>query len=98
MGRGARRPSASTPRRLTLENLQMNQEPDDRYDSEPRFSLVRVERDHGYGSVPGLEDEELADPAELERQAMIADWGPILALPVKPGQRRVRPPYDQEGK
>lgn len=75
----------------------MNQEPDDRYDNEPRFALVRVERDHGYGSVPGLEDEELADPAELERQAMLADWGPILALPVKPVQSRIRPTYNQEG-
>jgi len=29
--------------------------------------LVTVERESGYGSVPGLDDEELADPAELER-------------------------------
>jgi len=32
-----------------------------------------------YGSVPGLEDDELADPYELERQVMMDEWGPILA-------------------
>ena len=46
-------------------------------------SLLRVERDTGYGSVPGLEDKELADPAELERQVMLAEWGPILAIPIR---------------
>jgi len=63
----------------------------------PKLIAVRVERDTGYGSVPGLEDEDLADPAELERQVMIAEWGPILALPVKSPRSHIRPTIDQEG-
>jgi hypothetical protein len=59
---------------------------------------VCVARPTGYGSVPGLDDEELADLAELERQVMIAEWGPILALPVKRPRSHIRPTVDQEGK
>jgi hypothetical protein len=58
---------------------------------------VHVERDSGYGSVPGLEDEELADPAELERQVMLAEWGPILALPVDRNRSPIRPTIDENG-
>ena len=63
----------------------------------PRLVAVRVERSSGYGSVPGLEDEELADPAELERQIMLAEWGPILALPVKSVRGGFRPALDEFG-
>ena len=45
--------------------------------------LISVERRNPYGSVPGLDDEELATPEELERQVMLAEWGPVLALPVR---------------
>ena len=58
---------------------------------------VRVERSSGYGSVPGLEDEELADPAELERQIMLAEWGPILTLPVRSVRGGFRPALDEFG-
>ena len=46
--------------------------------------FIQVERQTGYGSVPGLDDSELADPEEIERQVAIQEWGPILALPVAP--------------
>jgi hypothetical protein len=50
----------------------------------------------GYGSIPDLPDEELADPDELERQMHIQEWGPILALPVRDAPI-IRPDIDEDG-
>ncbi len=72
-------------------------EDEDACEGLPTCVAVQVERDTGYGSVPGLEDEELADPAELERQVMIAEWGPILALPVQSCRGGFRPAIDEFG-
>lgn len=47
-----------------------------------------------YGSVPGLPDEELADPEELGRHVFRAEWGPILALPVRRAPT-IRPDIDE---
>ncbi len=58
---------------------------------------VHVERQVGYGSVIGLEDKELADPDELERQVTIAEWGPILAVPISGHQSVIRPCVDEFG-
>ena len=63
----------------------------------PESALVRVERQSGYGSVPGLDDDELADTAELERQVFIAEWGPIMALPFK-RYDGIRPTIDEDGR
>ncbi len=63
----------------------------------PESALLRVERDSGYGGVPGLEDEDLASPAELEREVFLADWGPILALPFR-AYDGIRPTIDEFGK
>lgn len=63
----------------------------------PESVLLRVERDIGYGSVPGLDDDELASPAELERWVMIQEWGPILVLPVRGQQGGFRPEVDESG-
>ena len=63
----------------------------------PASALVMVERHKGYGSVPGLDDDELADPAELERWVMIQEWGPILALPVQRRRCDIRPEVDESG-
>jgi hypothetical protein len=59
--------------------------------------LVQVVRPTGYGSVPGLEDEELADPEELERQVILEMWGPILALPERRCRTGLRPVIDEFG-
>ena len=59
--------------------------------------LIQVERQTGYGSVPGLGDSELADPEELERQVFVQDWGPILALPVIGSDGGIRPTRDEFG-
>ena len=50
-----------------------------------------------YGSVLGLEDEELANPEELERQVFLDEWGPILALPCKGSNGVIRPAIDEFG-
>ena len=63
----------------------------------PASVLVKVERHKGYGSVPGLDDDELADPAELERWVIIQEWGPILALPVQRRRCDIRPEVDESG-
>jgi len=50
-----------------------------------------------YGSVPGLDDEELASPEELERQVFLEEWGPILALPVRTSRGWLQPNIDEDG-
>jgi hypothetical protein len=63
----------------------------------PERAMLRLERDSGYGSVPGLDDAELADPAELERQVFLAEWGPILSLPCRGFNGSIRPARDELG-
>ena len=63
----------------------------------PESVLVQVERKDGYGHVPGLDDGELADPQELERQALRTEFGPILALPMPGRQSAIRPTSDESG-
>jgi len=60
---------------------------------------VLLTRQHGnrYGSVPGLDDSELADPDELERQVLVHEFGPVLALPVKTSKGGIRPEIDENG-
>ena len=58
---------------------------------------LTIERDCGYGSVPGLADEELADPEEMERWAFQRDWEPILMLPSKSYWDGPRPSFSEDG-
>ena len=60
-------------------------------------ALLRRDRGNRYGSVLGLEDSELADPAELERQVLVAEFGPVLVLPVKTGRGFMRPSESEDG-
>jgi len=62
----------------------------------PGWSTWNRKRRAKYGSVPGLPDEELADPEELERVVMIEEWAPILMLPTKQ-KRGFRPGIDESG-
>lgn len=57
---------------------------------------VKVEKKDKWGHVPGLDDEELASPEELERAVLRAEWGPVLALPVQ-GKGSFRPDVDEDG-
>ena len=62
----------------------------------PESVLVKREQKNRYRSVEGLEDEELADPEELERQVYAEEWAPILALP-EPRRSSIRPAVDESG-
>lgn len=57
-----------------------------------------TEKRNPYGSVPGLDDDELADPDELERQVYLAEFGPVLALPVRGRRHGLQPSYDEHGR
>ena len=63
----------------------------------PESPLLRLERKNRYGSVPDLEDEELADPEELERCAIQAEWEPVLMLPRRGPRYGPRPSVDMNG-
>jgi hypothetical protein len=58
--------------------------------------LTRVRPDR-YGTVPGLDKEELADPAELERQVIREEFGPVFQLPVPGNGPGIRPNVDEDG-
>jgi len=60
-------------------------------------ALLRLERKNRYGSVPGLDDNELANPDELERQVLRQEFGPVLALPVTGSKCLIKPNIDQDG-
>ena len=66
-----------------------------KYTQEP----VQISREHSsrYGGVEGLDDSELANPEELERQVYLDEYGPILALPVKNKWHGPRPEIDESG-
>ena len=63
----------------------------------PESALLKRERQNRYGCVPDLDEEELADPGELERQALREEWGPVLALPSKAKAEGIRPAVDESG-
>ena len=42
-----------------------------------------------YGSVPGIPDEELADPEEIERTIYQQEFEPILQLPTRSSNRHI---------
>ena len=69
----------------------------DGIDGVPVSPLLHEERRSRYGSVPGLDDEELADPAELERQVFIQEFGPVLALPLRAKPNPIQPAIDENG-
>ena len=63
----------------------------------PVSALLSVNRVNRYGSVPGLDDAELAGPDELQRRVMAEEWGPVLTLPVKGNRSGIRPVVDEAG-
>jgi hypothetical protein len=68
------------------------------FDDLPESPLLKRLRPSPYGSIPDLDDEELADPDELELQVYFEEFGPILALPVKAGRGWIRPNIDESGR
>jgi len=63
----------------------------------PESAVLRREPVDRYGGVPGLGQEDLADPDELERQVIRQEFGPVLALPVKSKGSWVQPACDESG-
>ena len=63
----------------------------------PESALLKRECSNKNGSVPGLDDSELADPEELERQVLKQEFGPVLALPVKARKSYIAPNIDEGG-
>ena len=61
----------------------------------PASPLVKREQKNRYGSVPGLDDEELADPDELARQVILNELGPLLMLPSKQANVWMTPVNDE---
>ena len=59
--------------------------------------VLRAEHGTRYGSVAGLDDDELLSPAELERQVYMEEWAPVLELPVKGNSSGIRPVVDEAG-
>jgi len=60
---------------------------DDVEDISPAWT--HEEQENPYGSVPGLDDSELADPEELERQIERDEFAAILSLPHPGGRTRL---------
>ena len=60
-------------------------------------ALLKRERKNRYGGVPGLDDSELANPDELERQVYRHELAPILALPIQGNRCSLRPAIDEDG-
>ena len=63
----------------------------------PVPAALKILRPDRYGTVDGLDEDELANPAELERQVYQKEYGPILALPVKHKWHGPRPEMDEDG-
>ena len=59
--------------------------------------VLRLEHGNRYGSVAGLDDDELANPDELLQQIILDEWGPILDLPAPQPRNPIRPTVDQSG-
>jgi len=59
--------------------------------------LLRRECRNRYGGVEGLDDSELANPDELERQVYREELAPILALPIQGNRCSKRVAIDEDG-
>jgi hypothetical protein len=59
--------------------------------------LLKRERSSRYGGVSDLDDEELIDPAEIDRVFLREAFAPILALPVKGKKGGIKPTVDEDG-
>ncbi|MGD2109322.1 MAG: hypothetical protein PVI86_08005 [Phycisphaerae bacterium] len=63
----------------------------------PQSALMRRSTADRYGRVPGIPEEELADPDELERQVCLEELGLILAIPERDKTSWIRPALDGDG-
>jgi len=59
--------------------------------------LLRRKRSKRYGSIPDLDNEDLIEPAEIERVFLKEVFAPILTLPVKTRKGWIKPNVDEDG-
>jgi hypothetical protein len=78
--------------------MKTSTEDSENIDDIPESPLLKVLRPSKYGSIPDLDDDELADPDELEEQVYRAEFEPILTLPIKAKRGGIRPDFDESGK
>jgi len=64
----------------------------------PVSAAIKVERPSRFGTVQGLDEEELIGEKELERWIEWQEWGPILALPHRRTYGGIRPDIDESGR
>jgi hypothetical protein len=64
----------------------------------PAPALLQREHPPRYGLVAGLEEEELADPDELERQVWREELEPVLELPERFPRSGIRASVDEDGR
>lgn len=76
---------------------QISEFEDERIEGVPSPAVVLGRNEQKYGSVPGLDDEELADPDELERHIIMAELEPILLLPSRKKRHGFTPDADERG-
>ena len=57
----------------------------------PKSALLKRGRPNKYGSIPDLDDDELADPDELQRMVIQQELEPLLMLPTKPAKPWMMP-------
>ncbi len=63
----------------------------------PVSPLLKRRHSSRYGSVADLDDEELIEPAEIDRVFLREAFAPILALPVKSKKGGIKPNIDEDG-
>ena len=63
----------------------------------PVSPVLKRKRKNRYGSIPGLDDEDLIEPAEIDRIFLKEIFAPILALPVKGKKGGIKPNIDEDG-
>ena len=61
----------------------------------PVSAAVTVVRPDKYGTVEGIDKDELASPEEIERMVFKQMWKPVLDLPVKRRGNWIKPQYDE---
>lgn len=66
-------------------------------DDIPVSAGLKVLRPSQYGTIEDLDEDEMADPDELERTVWQEEFGPILALPQRGRKHGFKPNFDENG-
>jgi hypothetical protein len=61
----------------------------------PVSAAINIVRPDKYGTVNGIDKDELASPEEIEQMVFKQMWKPVLDLPVKCRGSWIKPQYDE---